>query len=167
MSGTEHETPRPYLKRRSQSLDTVDRKLINLLYSDSQMKYAEIAKTINISIGSVHNRIKALKRDGYIQKFTIQPNTESLGYDLTAIIQMQIDVSRLPEVNNDLHAISEITTIYNITGQFDIVAIGRFKNRHSLNVILQEILKISGVQRTSTHLVLQILKEEWISKDAI
>jgi DNA-binding Lrp family transcriptional regulator len=150
-------------QKRTRGLDDIDKNLIRLLYSDSQMKYAEIADKIGVSVGSVHNRIKALKQKGYIQKFTIQPNSELLGYDLSAIIQMQIEVSRLSEINEQLQKIDQITTIYNNTGEFDIFLIGRFKNRHQLNDVLQNILKIPGVQRTNTHLILQVLKEEWIS----
>ena len=118
---------------------------------------------INISVGSVHNRIKALRANGYIRKFTIQPNPETMGYDLTVIIQMQIEVAKLSLINDQLQEIEQITTIYNVTGKFDITCVGRFENRLSLNDVLQKILKIDGVKRTDTQLVLQVLKEEWLS----
>lgn len=145
------------------NIDDIDNKLIDILYKDSRATYADIARLLKLSVGSVHNRIKSLEERGIIKKFTIQLDHEKLGMDLTVIIEMQIEVSYLADVNEQLQKIPQIISLYNITGGTDILAIARFKNRKNMNDVLQEILKIKHITRTATHLALQILKEEWFS----
>ena len=151
------------LKKLRKNLDDLDFQLLDLLYIDSRMKYAEMAEHLGVSVGSVHNRIKNLEERGIIKKFTVQLDPEKLGLDLTVIIEIQIEVSFLTEVNNDLQKFPQIISLYNITGGTDILAVARFKNRKNMNSVLQEILQIKHIVRTSTHLALQILKEEWHS----
>jgi DNA-binding Lrp family transcriptional regulator len=148
------------LKKNSED---IDKELIDLLYIDSRMKYSEMADHLGVSVGSVHNHIKSLEERGIIKKFTVQLDPEKLGLDLTVIIEIQIEVSHLIDVNHKLQKIPQIISLYNITGGTDILAIARFKNRKNMNAVLQEILQIKYITRTSTHLALQILKEEWHS----
>jgi DNA-binding Lrp family transcriptional regulator len=150
-------------RKTKKSLDDTDFQLIDLLYMDSRMKYTEMADHLGVSVGSVHNRIKSLEERGIIKKFTVQLNPEELGLDLTVIIEIQIEVSFLTEVNNNLQKFPQIISLYNVTGGTDILAIARFKSRKNMNRVLQEILQIKHITRTSTHLALQILKEEWHS----
>lgn len=150
-------------KRLNKSLDNLDFQLLDLLYLDSRMKYTEMAEHLEISVGSVHNRIKSLEERGIIKKFTVQIDPEKLGLDLTVVIEIQIEVSYLREVNDQLQKIPQIISLYNVTGGTDIVAIARFKDRRNMNNVLQEILQISHITRTASHLALQILKEEWHS----
>jgi DNA-binding Lrp family transcriptional regulator len=150
-------------KKLTKSLDEIDKQLLDLLYIDSRMKYTEMADHLKISVGSIHNRIKSLEERGIIKKFTVQIDPEKLGLDLTVIIEIQIEVSFLTEVNNNLQKFPQIISLYNVTGGTDILAIARFKSRKNMNTVLQEILQIKHITRTSTHLALQILKEEWHS----
>lgn len=154
-------------KKSRKNHDDIDDQLIDLLYIDSRMKYSEMAEHLGVSVGSIHNRIKNLEKNGIIKKFTVQLNPEELGLDLTVIIEIQIEVSYLTEVNEHLQKIPQIISLYNITGGTDILAIARFKNRKNMNRVLQEVLQIKHITRTSTHLALQILKEEWHSPSTV
>jgi len=151
------------IRRNKSSLlrrDGLDNKLLDILYLDSRMKLAEIAEHLKVSVGSVHNRIKSLEDRGIIKKFTIQIDSEKLGIDLTVLISLQIKVSHLHTVNENLQTIPEIVSLYNVTGEDDILAICRFKNRKHLNDVLRQILKIEHIIKTKTQIALQILKEE-------
>lgn len=153
-------------RRIYKNLDDLDSKLLDLLYLDSRMKYTEMAEHLKVSVGSVHNRIKSLEDRGIIKKFTVQIEPEKLGLDLTVIIEIQIEVSYLNEVNNELQKIPQIISLYNVTGGTDIVAIARFEDRKNMNKVLQKILQVQHITRTSSHLALQILKEEWHSPNS-
>ncbi|MHA2497124.1 MAG: Lrp/AsnC ligand binding domain-containing protein, partial [Candidatus Hodarchaeales archaeon] len=52
--------------------------------------------------------------------------------------------------------------IYNITGDFDLLCIGRFRNRRHLNQVLKDlILPNPHVRGSSTSIALNILKEDF------
>ena len=140
--------------------DDLDKRLLDILYLDSRKKLADIAKHLGVSTASVHNRIKTLEEKGIIKKFTIQIDSEKIGNSLTALVNLQIKVSHLTQVNENLQNIPEIVALYNITGDDDILAICRFRDRQHLNEVLQQILKVDYITKTKTQIALQILKEE-------
>jgi Lrp/AsnC family leucine-responsive transcriptional regulator len=139
--------------------DEIDLKLIDLLHEDSRMKIKEIALALGISTGMVHKRMNELEECGIIKKFSIQIDSEKLGYGLTAIINLEIRVRFLHEVNQDLQKIPEIVSLYNVTGDDDVLAICRIRDREHLNDVIQRILKIDYVLKTKTQIALEILKE--------
>lgn len=141
----------------------IDRKLLDILYLDSRKKLSEIAEILGVSVTSVHNRIRALEERGVIKKFTVQIDSEKIGNDLTAVISLEIKVNYLHEINIHLQSIPEIIALYNVTGDEDIIAICRFRDRQHLNKVIQEILKIEHITKTKTKIALQILKEEYHS----
>ena len=71
-------------------LDDIDRRIIKLFSEDGRMSYRKIAKDLNISIGTVHNRMEKLNKNGVIQKFAPVLDHSKLGYNLTTIIGVQV-----------------------------------------------------------------------------
>ncbi len=161
-------------------LDITDIEILRILQKDSNLSIRDIqaklqdrnrkigerdpalALEIKTSLGTIHNRINKLRDLGIIKGYTIILDAEKLGYDLTVMIQMQIDVNKLNEVNKSFATISELVAMYNITGDFDLVCFGRFKCRRHLNQVLREkILPNPYVRRTATSIALNILKENF------
>jgi len=51
-------------------------------------------------------------------------------------------------------------SIYDITGEWDSMIIGYFKDRQDLNDFIKNLLSLENVDRTVTHIVLNVVKEE-------
>lgn len=49
--------------------------------------------------------------------------------------------------------------IYDVTGEFDVVIIARFKNTSELDNFIKNLLKEPKVVRTYTQIVLNVVKE--------
>ena len=109
---------------------------------DSRVQYRELVEITGKSLGTISNRINKLIDYGVIKNFTINVNPELVGIDLTTIINIKIDPKFLDEINQELSSFSELIAVYNITGEFDILAIGRFYNRRHLDKIIKRIIKI-------------------------
>ncbi|MFX0115209.1 MAG: Lrp/AsnC family transcriptional regulator [Candidatus Hodarchaeota archaeon] len=165
-------------------LDLTDKEILKILQKDSRQSIREIqaklqarnreigerdpirALDLKTSLGTIHNRLRKLEGDtertGVIRGYSLHIDTERLGYDITALIQIQIDVNHLEEVNQDLEAIPELVAVYNITGDYDLLCIGRFRNRRHLNAVLRKhVTPNPYIRRTSTSLALNILKEDF------
>jgi DNA-binding Lrp family transcriptional regulator len=54
--------------------------------------------------------------------------------------------------------------VYDITGDFDIAVIARFKDREELNIFIKNLLVIPYIKKTVTNVVLNIIKENLIPK---
>ncbi len=142
------------------TLDSLDKQILHELQEDCRIQYRELAKRTGRAIGTISNRIQNLVKKGIIKRWTIQIDPESLGYDFTAILHIKIDVVHINQINKELAKIKELYALYNVTGDTDIIALGRFINRRHLDKVIHKILAIPHIQRTSTSLVLRQLKED-------
>ena len=98
---------------------------------------------------------------GILKGYTVMLDSAKLGYNLTALILIQADGRYLPEVEKDLAKIDEIISIYDVTGDYDIAVIARFKDRVSLNNFIKSTLKMPHVTKTVTNVVLNVVKEDF------
>lgn len=140
--------------------DETDVMILRELQEDAMTSYRDIAEKLNLSVGTVHNRIKRLREGGLIKSFSAIVDAEKLGFSLTAIVLMQVEGGKIVEVEEKLAASSSIIAVYDTTGEFDIIAIGKFRSREELNSFIKETLKIEAVKRTVTSIALNVVKED-------
>jgi len=136
-----------------------DLKILRALQSDARKSYRDIANELNVAVGTVYNRIKKLMDKGVLKGYTVVLDPSRLGYDLTALILIQVDGAHLVEVENELAKFKDTVAVYDITGEFDVAVIAKFKTRDALNKFVKNILKIPYIKRTSTSVVLNVVKE--------
>jgi len=140
-------------------VDEVDLKIIKLLEDNSKMNYREIAENIGVAVGTVHNRINNLKEKEIIKNFSINIDTEKLGYQITAIILLQIKGKFIEKIERDLENNPNVYGIYDTTGDWDSIVLVKFKKTADLNTFLKELNKMEHVERTSTSVCLNVIKE--------
>lgn len=141
-------------------IDDVDRKMIKIFHEDGRKSYRSIAKELDISIGTVHNRIEKLLKSGVIKKFQPIIDHEKLGYSLTTIIGVKVKGGVLKNWENRTSYHKNVLCIYDVTGEFDAILITRFKDTKELDNFIKSLLKEPDVQRTYTQTVLNIVKED-------
>ena len=143
-------------------LDDIDVKILRLL-RESHLKpnYTKIAKEIGLTTPSIKARIDKLEKAGYIKGYTTLLDYEKLGKGILAIIGISTLPEKLKSVINELKKLSEVYELYNVTGTYDLILKVRVKDVVSLNdLIVDKFIKIDGISKTYTMLVLSIYKEE-------
>jgi DNA-binding Lrp family transcriptional regulator len=55
-----------YLPKKQMTLDSIDKKLLSLLQTDSKKTTKELSLKLNLSVTAVYERIKKLEREGII-----------------------------------------------------------------------------------------------------
>ncbi|MCF8884858.1 MAG: Lrp/AsnC ligand binding domain-containing protein [Aigarchaeota archaeon] len=76
-----------------------------------------------------------------------------------AIIHVFVESSKLEEVARKINDLPETLDLYEVTGEFDIIAIVRSEDVTSFrNLIKDKIMKIDGVKSTVTSMVLYTYK---------
>lgn len=93
--------------------------------------------------------------------YTIIVDPIKLGYGLTALILIQSEGQYLSEVEKELAQLDEVICIYDVTGDFDIAVVARFRGRAMLNNFIKGVLKMPHVIRTVTNVVLNVVKEDF------
>ncbi|MBE6493163.1 MAG: Lrp/AsnC family transcriptional regulator [Methanosphaera stadtmanae] len=142
------------------SMDNLDKKILELLSTDGRKSYRKISRELGVSVGTVHNRVDKLTKFGIINKFVPVIDHQKLGYNLTAIIGLEIKSGTVAYLIDKDAFKSNILAIYDVTGQFDGIIIAKFKNTFELNKFIKSLLADDTVIRTYTQTVLNIVKEE-------
>ncbi len=142
-------------------LDETDRKILNEYLKDARLSYREIAKRINVAVGTVLSRTKKMEQEGVIKGYSVILDDEKLGYMLTAITEVTVSKGRLVEVEKEIAKLNSTCAVYDVTGQTDAFIIGKFRNRSEISVFTKALLALPYVERTNTHLVLSTIKEDF------
>jgi len=140
--------------------DELERKIIREMNRNARLSFREIAKELGTSATAVVNKVKKLEASGVIRGYIPLVRPEPFGFDLTAIIALRITKGKLLETQQRISEDRRVTAVYDVTGEWDSFVIGRFKGRDDLNDFLKGILSLPFVDRTVTHLVLNVVKDE-------
>ncbi|HET7475863.1 MAG TPA: Lrp/AsnC ligand binding domain-containing protein [Dermatophilaceae bacterium] len=72
---------------------------------------------------------------------------------ISAIVLINAEVDRIPEVAQAVAEIAGVTEVYSVTGNVDLIAVVRVRHHEQLaDVIADQINKVAGVMLTQTHI---------------
>ena len=72
---------------------------------------------------------------------------------ISAIVLINAEVDRIPEVAAAIAEINGVSEVYSVTGDVDLIAIVRVRHHEELaDVIADQLNKVSGVLGTQTHI---------------
>ena len=141
-------------------IDEIDITILKEIQEDSRTSYRDIAKRLGLSVGTVHNRVKKMTGLGVVKSFAAVLDPEKLGFELTAIILMQVEGGHIVDVEKTISKSRSVIAVYDVTGDFDIIVIAKFRSLEELNAFIKEILKMPYVKRSVTSIALNVVKED-------
>lgn len=105
-------------------LDSIDKKLLELLQQDSKKTTKELSNELNLSVTAVYERIRKLERGGVISKYValLDPfkveksfmafcQIKLVQHTKANVVQFEVEVAKLPEVLECFH----------VSGEYDYV----------------------------------------------
>jgi DNA-binding Lrp family transcriptional regulator len=141
-------------------VDELDRKIIRALNENARKSFRELAREVATSVTGVINRIKKFEEAGVIKGYIPVVRPEHFGLNLVAIIALRISQGKLLETQQEIAQDPHTVAVYDITGEWDSLIIGNFQGREDLNLFVKNVLSRKYVDRTVTHIVLNVVKEE-------
>lgn len=144
--------------KKEKVLDEIDRDILRILQSNARTSYREIQDKLGISIGTIHNRISKLKKNGVIEGYTLRLNNEKLGYKLTFLIRINCDGKFTEEILNDLTEIPEVCSIFHTTGEQSAALICRFKESDDVHKFIRDLNQKDFITRTNSNMILKEYK---------
>ncbi|MDH4271188.1 MAG: Lrp/AsnC family transcriptional regulator [Candidatus Aminicenantes bacterium] len=141
-------------------IDDLARKVVRALNQNARKSYREIAKEVGTSATAVINKVRKLEASGAIKGYVPVVDPGHFGIDLVAIIALRISKGKLLETQERISSDRRVAAVYDITGEWDSLVIGYFKGRDDLNDFIKGILSLPFIDRTVTHLVLNVVKDE-------
>jgi DNA-binding Lrp family transcriptional regulator len=139
--------------------ENLDAKLINALLGDGRASLRSLAEDLDVSVTTVSNHLRDLEDEGVIEGYTPIVNYDALGYDVTAVIQLKVEGSALPEITERLQEQEQMISVYEVTGDYDIIAIGKFKDTDGMNRQIKQLLTDADIRESNTSVVLNAVVE--------
>lgn len=140
-------------------VDELDLKILRIMKNDSRKSYREIAGLLKTATATIIKRVREMEKNGVIKGYGADIDYEKLGYDIIAVVELTISKGKLIEMEQEISKIPNVFGVYDITGTCDAILLARFKSRRELNSMIKNLLKLEYIERTNTHLVLNVIKE--------
>jgi Lrp/AsnC family transcriptional regulator of lysine biosynthesis len=134
-------------------MDEKDKQIIKILKDDGRAGYGDIGSQVGLSEGAVRKRIKTLTDEGVIRKFTVKVGVAEGAEAITLLATNPAYPTQ--EVSKKIQAIPNVETIYEVTGEYDIIAVIGGMNVTEVNECIEKIRRVEGIMKTNTMIVLR------------
>jgi DNA-binding Lrp family transcriptional regulator len=134
-------------------MDETDRKILRILKDDGRAGYGEIGTQVGLSEGAVRKRIKTLAEMGVIRKFTVKIGVAEGAEAVTLLATNPSCPTQ--EVSSKIREIPGVETLYEVTGEYDIVAVISGLSVAEVNECIEKIRRVEGIMKTNTMIVLR------------
>lgn len=130
-------------------LDRFDKQILEIL-THEDLNLNELSERINLSVSSVHRRIKHLIDAGVISGLKRELNYQKLGFSLHVLLQVSLskhDTDTFAKFLEELESIPEVINAFLVTGQsadFIVEVVAKNMENYS-DVLLKRIGKIEHV----------------------
>ena len=136
------------------SLDRIDERLIAALASSPRAGMLQLAKDVGVARNTAQARFDHLVDAGVITGFGPDLDLRRVGYAVAAFVSLEIAQGSGPAVDVHLADIPEVVEAYMTTGPSDLLCRVVARDNDHLGLVINRILAVPGVVRTTTSLVL-------------
>lgn len=141
-------------------LDSVSKQIIEQIQRDGRKPYAEIAKALGLSEGTVRQRVQKLTQTGIAQIVAVT-DPMKLGFQRLAMVGIRVSGDSR-EVADYLAKLPEVSYLVLTTGSFDILIEVVCENDAELIQLLNgKIRGLKTVISTETFMYLDIQKQKY------
>ncbi len=107
-----------------EQLDQIDITILRILQKDSKKTAKEIAKTLNLTISPVYERIRRLEKQGFIKKYVAILDKKLIDRSITTICQVSMryhNEAFIEKFEDQIQALEEVQECYHMAGQVDFI----------------------------------------------
>jgi DNA-binding Lrp family transcriptional regulator len=135
--------------------DNLDTELVNALLGDGRTSLRSLAEELDVSVTTVSNHLSDLEKEGVIQGYTPVVDYDALGYDITAVMQLKAKGDALAGITETLQDHDQMMSVYEVTGDYDIISIGKFKDTDDMNDQIKALITDPDITQSNTSIVLE------------
>ena len=132
-------------------IDSIDLKILAELQKDANISVPKLSKKINVNPSVAYSRIKRLTKRQLIKRFTIEVNDDVLGFNVSAVIGLNIDSKVREQILEEMLRMEGIRDIYEVTGRFDLLVRVKARSLDDLHsMVSAKMGKLNGVNHSET-----------------
>ena len=141
-------------------MDTIDRKIANILQKDGRTPSAEIAEAVGTSVSTANERVRRLASTGNVTATRAILDPVAMGAGLCAFILVDMDYTGESAAKAHLAQRPEVQELHHISGGHSYMVKVRVADTAAMQRFLQlELKPLKAVTHTETLIVLETAKE--------
>ncbi len=139
------------------SYDHLDRELISLLRNDGRAPLSKLADILNVSRGTVQNRLDRLLNSGTLHGFTVRVREDYDQGTIRAHMMIEVVGRSTSQVIQKLRGMPELQVLHTTNGAWDLVAEIQTSSLNEFDRVLRDVRMIDGVLNSETSILLSTL----------
>lgn len=139
-------------------MDQTDQQLLSLLRQDARMSVAALAQKLQVSRGTVTNRIRKMEDDGVIVGYTVRLRPDVQHNMIKAWMGIEVDGNQTRAVIANLLGEPGVASLHDTNGRWDLLAELRAENLQELAKVLERIRLLGGIRNTETSIHLETFR---------
>lgn len=141
-------------------LDDTDLEILDYLRENGRASFSEIADEMDLATSTVAGRVEKMEDEEIISGYRPVIDYEKLGFNLTAMINVKADPSKIQSLSSDLKSRGRVISFFEVTGETDMILVSRFMNRQDMNSFIKSLQTLDGLNSTETKVILTTPKFE-------
>ena len=136
-------------------LDDTDRAILRILQADARTPFSEVARRIDMSSATVHDRVSRMETAGVIRGYHADVDPASVGYGVSALVGLRVQQGHEDEALERLREIDGVREIHLTTGEWDVMLRVYAEDTDALrDLMFGQIAGMEGFDRSQTMVVL-------------
>jgi Lrp/AsnC family transcriptional regulator for asnA, asnC and gidA len=141
--------------------DAVDERILELLMNDGRLSNREVARRLDISEGTVRQRLKKLE-DARAIRIGAVVDPRRVGLEVSAIVLVSVEPSRLEGALETFSRLPEVQYVASIVGQYNVFVTLTAEDLRTLRLLINaQIERFTGVHRVDVRLIAETRKHEY------
>ena len=136
-------------------MDELDHQLLSLLRQDARLPVASLAAKLDVSRGTVTNRIRKLEDASVIVGYTVRLRPDVQPSQIKAWMSIAVEGNQTRTVVASLLGEPGVATLHDTNGRWDLLAELRADNLQDLAKVLERIRLLKGISSTETSIHLE------------
>lgn len=137
-------------------MDEKDMLILSELVKDARKTLSELAEMLDMSISSVHKRVKKLEKEGVIERYTTIVNPDMFD---TVTAFLLISAENPEKIFNNIKSIGDVVEAYKALGNFNMVVKVRSNDLDRIGEITSNISSMEDVMMVECIVTTRRLKE--------
>ena len=136
-------------------LDDTDRAILERLQANARIPFSEIARQIEMSSATVHDRVNRMEEAGIIEGYHTEVNPRAVGLGISAIVGLRVEQGREQDTLERLTDIGGVQQVHLTTGEWDVMMRVYAEDADALRELMfDQIAQMDGFSRSQTMVIL-------------
>ena len=136
-------------------LDDTDRAILRILQENARTPFSEIARQIDMSSATVHDRVNRMEDAGVIEGYETRVDPKAIGLGISAIVGLRVEQGREQDTLERLTEIEGVQQVHLTTGEWDVMMRVYAADADALRELMfDQIAQMDGFSRSQTMVVL-------------